>query len=99
MKKILWLVVAILAIAGIYLLIFKPDWLVAGMPSHNQQLNVSSDKSDGPCTGHETAGRCADKCPAESDILQGFDPQTGAAICKTAPSPLPAISSQEFQGK
>ena len=41
-------------------------------------------KYDGDCTGHETVGRCADKCPNQTDTLQGFDPQTGAAICTPA---------------
>lgn len=45
-----------------------------------------SDKYDGDCTGHETAGRCADKCPADTAegtyYLQGFDKDTGAAVCR-----------------
>lgn len=45
-----------------------------------------SDKYDGDCTGHETAGRCADKCPADTAdgvyYLQGYDKETGAAVCK-----------------
>lgn len=44
-----------------------------------------SDKYDGDCTGHETAGRCADKCPLDTDQgayhLQGYDKETGAAVC------------------
>lgn len=42
-------------------------------------------KDDLSCTGQETAGRCADKCPNQTDELLGFDPQTRAAICKPAP--------------
>ena len=45
----------------------------------------TSDKYDGDCTGHETAGRCADKCPADTSDgayhLQGYDKETGAAVC------------------
>lgn len=45
----------------------------------------ASDKYDGDCTGHETTGRCADKCPANTSEgayhLQGYDDETGAAIC------------------
>lgn len=40
----------------------------------------STDKYDGDCTGHETVGRCADKCP-EGYFERGFDKETGAAIC------------------
>jgi len=46
---------------------------------------VASDKYDGDCTGQETEGRCADKCPVSTDKgayhLQGYDKTTGAAIC------------------
>lgn len=46
----------------------------------------ASDKYDGDCTGHETAGRCADKCPADTAegvyYLQGYDKDTGAAVCR-----------------
>lgn len=46
----------------------------------------ASDKYDGDCTGHETAGRCADKCPNPAPegvyYLQGYDKDTGAAICR-----------------
>lgn len=42
--------------------------------------NAISDKADDACTGHETTGRCADKCPAPS-FTRGFDKETGAAIC------------------
>lgn len=44
-----------------------------------------SDKYDGDCTGHETTGRCADKCPADTTegayFLRGYDKETGAAVC------------------
>lgn len=41
----------------------------------------NSHKSDGECTGQETAGRCADKCP-EGTYLLGYKDDTRAAICK-----------------
>lgn len=47
---------------------------------------MPSDKYDGGCTGMETAGRCADKCPNQTDTLLGYDEKTGAAICKAAPT-------------
>lgn len=58
----------------------------------NQRLSITahaatpaSDKYDGDCTGHETVGRCADKCPAPTPLgaynQLGTDPTTGAAIC------------------
>lgn len=44
----------------------------------------ASDKYDGDCTGRETQGRCADKCPPNTDkgayFLRGYD-DNGAAIC------------------
>lgn len=43
---------------------------------------VQSDKDGGECTGNETAGRCADKCPPPS-FQRGIDKNTGAAICAT----------------
>lgn len=49
------------------------------------QAQQQSDKYDGDCTGHETAGRCADKCPLDTPQgtyhLQGYDKDTGAAVC------------------
>lgn len=49
------------------------------------KADAVSDKYDGDCTGHETDGRCADKCPAPTDqgayFLRGFDKDTGAAVC------------------
>lgn len=55
-------------------------------PASAQQ---QSDKYDGDCTGFETAGRCADKCPNQTDTLLGFDDTTGAAICKASPTGCP----------
>lgn len=56
---------------------------VATQPASAQQ---ASDKYDGDCTGMETAGRCADKCPADTAegayYLQGYDKTTGAAVCR-----------------
>lgn len=55
------------------------------MPAQTQPQPVSaaqSDKYDGDCTGTETAGRCADKCPPPS-FIRGIDKETGAAICGT----------------
>jgi hypothetical protein len=42
---------------------------------------VNTDKSDGECTGLETVGRCADKCPNQGDFVRGYDKETGAVIC------------------
>lgn len=42
--------------------------------------NAMGDKYDGDCTGLETSGRCADKCPAP-EFVRGYDKDTGAAIC------------------
>lgn len=46
--------------------------------------SAGAEKDDISCTGQETAGRCADKCPNQTDQLLGFYPQTRAAICKPA---------------
>lgn len=55
----------------IFTVVFHSDWIVAGLPS---------DKDYSSCTGHETVGRCADKCADGSQPLD-FDSETGAAIC------------------
>lgn len=62
------------------------------MPVQTQPQPASaqqSEKSDGECTGNETAGRCQDKCPLQTDTLLGYDPITHAAICKAAPTGCP----------
>lgn len=45
----------------------------------------SSDKYDGDCQPTDTAGRCADKCPADTSegayYVQGYDKDTGAVVC------------------
>lgn len=46
-----------------------------------------SDKYDGDCTGQETEGRCADKCPDGSYAIDYTE--TGAAICKQEPTGCP----------
>jgi hypothetical protein len=47
---------------------------------------AESDKNATGCIGNETTGRCADKCPANTDqgtySLQGYDKDTGAAVCQ-----------------
>lgn len=48
---------------------------------------LQSDKYDGDCTGNETAGRCADKCPAGSYNI-GIS-KDGSAICKLEPTGCP----------
>lgn len=81
---ILWIVIILLFA---YTFVFHLDWVVAGMPKAGaQSLN---DKYDGDCTGTETAGRCADKCPNPTDTLQGYDKETGAAVCRSAPTGCP----------
>lgn len=75
MKKLLWSLMIVAVI-------------VATAVSYRVAF-ATSDKSDGPCTGQETAGRCADKCPNQTDTLMGYDKTTGAAICKAAPTGCP----------
>lgn len=45
----------------------------------------ASDKYDGDCDPTNTAGRCSDKCPADTAEgaynQLGTDPATGAALC------------------
>lgn len=53
-------------------------------PAQAQQ----SDKYDGGCTGHETQGRCADKCPPGTYQI-GIDERYGSAICKNEPTGCP----------
>lgn len=49
---------------------------------------AESDKGQDQCTGHETSGRCADKCPNWTDTLLGFT-DDGVAICKAARTGCP----------
>lgn len=77
----------ILTVLGILIVAFGVNII---MPAQARPQPVSasdvSDKYDGDCTGHETAGRCADKCPADTADgvyhLQGYDKDTGAAVCR-----------------
>lgn len=59
---------------------------VSVQPNAAHADTPTSDKYDGDCTGHETAGRCADKCPGDTSegtyYLQGYDKETGAAVCR-----------------
>lgn len=76
-KKTFYIFIAILLALMVWLTICHPDWIVAGPPKAGA-LGLS-DKQDAACTGHETAGRCADKCP-DGDFVRGYD-DNGAAIC------------------
>lgn len=68
--------------------VFHPDWIIAGIPKASAQ-SIPADKSDMQCMSNETVGRCADKCPNPTDTLQGFDKQTGTAVCTAAPAGCP----------
>lgn len=60
------------------------------LPAESQPQPASaqqSDKYDGDCTGLETVGRCADKCP-EGSYNIGIS-KDGAAICKLEPTGCP----------
>lgn len=87
-KKSLNIALAIIVIAMTWLVVAHPDWIIAGPPVHAEGIGTS-DKFDGECTGTETAGRCADKCPNPTDTLQGYDKETGAAVCRSAPTGCP----------
>lgn len=90
-KKPLHIVLVIFIILITWLLLFHPDWIIAGPPIHVSAASV--DKLDDACTGQETVGRCADKCPNQTDNLLGYDKTTGAAICKQAPTGCPYADS------
>lgn len=45
-----------------------------------------ADKFDGDCQPTDTVGRCADKCPVGYS-LQGYDKNTGAAVCNLNKTP------------
>lgn len=81
MKKSIYIVWIAFIVLVAWILFYHADWLV--IPPFEKVH--AEQKSDGECTGHETAGRCADKCPLPTDqgvyYLQGFDKETGAAIC------------------
>lgn len=76
----------ILSVLSATILILGISTLLPPETRTQQASATQSDKYDGGCTGHETAGRCADKCPANTSEgvynLIGYDEQTGAAICK-----------------
>lgn len=55
-------------------------------------LYAYADKYDGDCMPDATAGRCADKCP-DGQYLQGYDKDTGAAVCHDDIDPAPAMST------
>jgi hypothetical protein len=48
-----------------------------------------SGKCQETCTGFETSGHCADKCADPTWTLQGYDKETGAAICVPPPTGCP----------
>jgi hypothetical protein len=81
----------IAAIIGILIVAFGIN-LVMPAQTRPQPVSASdiSDKYDGDCPQpYTTVGRCADKCPNQTDTLLGYDPTTGAAICKAAPTGCP----------
>jgi len=84
-NKTLNIVLVLAVLTAGYMAVFHADWIVAGPQKVNAQ-SIPSDKADEECTGQETAGRCADKCPNQTDTLQGYDKETGAAVCRSAPT-------------
>lgn len=66
--------------------------LIVGSIAINARVtgaNATPDKSDsGECTGGERVGRCADKCPSQTDTLLGYA-NNGIAICRSAPTGCP----------
>lgn len=76
-KRVRFIVLAISMIAIGFVGVAHPDWVIAGIPTAKASAEV---KADDPCTGTETAGRCADKCP-DGTYLQGYDKDNGGAIC------------------
>lgn len=74
--------VAIITVVGAYAFI---SHATAPQKAYAQ----SSDKYDGDCQPDATIGRCADKCPNPTDTLQGYDKDTGAPVCKAAPTGCP----------
>ena len=81
MKKLFWAVLAVVTIALAIATVLPYE---TATPQANAAF---SDKYDGDCTGFETAGRCADKCPPGSYNI-GIS-KDGAAICKLEPTGCP----------
>lgn len=97
LKRFSWFLLAAVVAVIAYVVLFHADWLV--IPPFERVSALSLDKFDGDCTGHETVGRCADKCPAATNegayYLQGFDKETGAAVCGfTYYDPCPYADAQ-----
>lgn len=82
MKKSIKLIVATLVVTALTI------GVGFALPAYTRTQPVqadTSDKYDGDCQPSATAGRCADKCPAATTqgtyYLQGYDKDTGAAVC------------------
>lgn len=82
MKKQFKLVLATLAVTALTI------GVGFALPTYSRTQPVqadSSDKYDGDCQPSDTAGRCADKCPADTSegtyYVQGYDKDTGAVVC------------------
>lgn len=82
--------------------------LVAVIDIATMPVGAASDKYDGDCPKpYTTVGRCADKCPNQTDTLTGYDQTTGAAICQPAPKvnetpvsvDIPVSNINEYGGK
>ncbi len=80
----------LLAGALVVQLIILGTLVIAPAETRSQPTSAQPqrDKYDGDCTGLETQGRCADKCPPGSYSI-GVDDKTGAAICKLEPTGCP----------
>lgn len=76
------LLISLLALA-----VIVTGFNIRGMfvPGSVKADSITDNKYDGDCTGHETVGRCADKCPGPTSegvyYQQGIDKDTGAAVC------------------
>lgn len=64
------------------------DPVTAATQPTNIPNDVNSSKYDGDCQIGD-GGRCADKCPNPNDTLQGYDKETGAAVCRNPPTGCP----------
>lgn len=97
-------IIFILAIAGALWVTYNhPDWVVGGIPKALAQ--TVDTKSDGECSGLETTGRCADKCPDGTAIPAGpkdYPPCNTPTAATSDPEPaqyVPAENVTDWTGK
>lgn len=85
-NKQFWGFLTALCVIAVAFVLFAPK-------ANNAQAQAPSNKSDGECTGTETAGRCADKCPEGYFWRGGCVRVTGCPYGDSIPLDSPKCAS------